>query len=147
MALRFRIVLAMAWALPCSLFGALCGAAVLALGGSCRRERRTLEFVRFEGVAPAGSGWQRLPFAAITLGHVVIAVSQAALQRLRSHEQVHVRQYERWGPLFFVAYPAASLVAALRGQCPYRHNRFEVEAHRQQDAGGPTQPLSSKLRK
>lgn len=134
---RVRAALAIAWALPCSLLGMAFGLLVLALGGTCRREARSLEFVRFAEAAPAGTLWQRLPFVAITLGHVVIAVNQPAMQRLRQHEQVHVRQYERWGVLFFVAYPLASLWAALRGQCPYRHNRFEVEAHRPQPADHP----------
>ncbi len=129
---RVRAALAIAWALPCSLLGVAFGLLVLALGGTCRREARSLEFVRFAGAAPASAWWQRLPFVAITLGHVVIAVNQAAMQRLRQHEQVHVRQYERWGVLFFVAYPLASLWAGLRGQCPYRHNHFEVQACRAQ---------------
>jgi hypothetical protein len=123
-------MLAIAWALPCSLLGGAFGLLVLALGGTCRREARSLEFVRFAGAAPASTPWQRLPFVAITLGHVVIAVNQSAMQRLRQHEQVHVRQYERWGVLFFLAYPLASLWAGLRGQCPYRRNHFEVEAYR-----------------
>ena len=41
----------------------------------------------------------RCGFSAMTLGHVVLATSQADLAVLRAHEQVHVGQYERWGPL------------------------------------------------
>ena len=37
------------------------------------------------------------------------AIRFAELDRLRRHEQAHVLQYERWGLLFFVAYPAESL--------------------------------------
>ena len=66
--------------------------------------------------------------AALTLGHVVLAVDQAALDRTRNHERVHVHQYERWGPLFLPAYLAASFVAWWRGHDPYRDNRFEREA-------------------
>ncbi len=68
--------------------------------------------------------------AALTLGHVVLAVDEAALDRTRSHERIHVRQYERWGPLFLPAYLLASLTASLRGRDPYRDNRFEREAFR-----------------
>ena len=50
------------------------------------------------------------------------------LIRLRLHEQAHVRQYEMWGPFFFLAYPASSLLQLLRGRSPYHHNHFEVQA-------------------
>src|SRR5919112_3987202 len=36
---------------------------------------------------------------AMTLGHVVIARTAELLESTRSHERVHVRQCERWGPL------------------------------------------------
>jgi hypothetical protein len=68
--------------------------------------------------------------AAMTLGHVVIGVDQRALDSTRRHERVHVRQYERWGPLFLPAYGIASLIAWLRGMDAYRENRFEREAYR-----------------
>jgi hypothetical protein len=42
---------------------------------------------------------------------------------------VHVRQYERWGPLFVPAYLLSSLVELLRGRRPYRDNWFEREAY------------------
>ncbi len=70
-----------------------------------------------------------MPFAAMTFGHVILGVSHEELARLRAHELVHVRQYERLGVLFFAAYPLASLVAWARGGCPYLGNRFEVEAY------------------
>jgi hypothetical protein len=47
---------------------------------------------------------------------------------VRAHEQAHVRQYERWGLFFFVAYPAASLWQLLRCRRPYLDNWFEVQA-------------------
>jgi hypothetical protein len=71
-----------------------------------------------------------LPFVAVTLGHVVIARSTADQRRLRAHESIHVAQYERWGPLFLVAYPAESMLQFLLGRRPYLDNRFEVQARR-----------------
>lgn len=65
---------------------------------------------------------------ALTLGHVVLGRTQAALDLTRDHERVHVRQYERWGPFFLPAYGLSSLVAWLRGRDPYLDNRFEREA-------------------
>jgi hypothetical protein len=66
--------------------------------------------------------------AAITFGHVVLAVDAVALERTRAHERIHVNQYERWGALFIPAYLAASLWAAVRGGDPYFDNPFERQA-------------------
>jgi hypothetical protein len=130
------------WALPCSLLGLLLGLPWLlqgrqaGRGGSLRRVDGVLELALHRGEVLAGCRAARLPFAAITLGHVVIGVSEAALARLRAHEQVHVRQYERWGPLFLLAYPLASAWAWLRGRRPYLDNPFEIEARRASEPGG-----------
>ena len=66
---------------------------------------------------------------ALTLGHVVLGQSRAALDVSREHERVHVRQYERWGPFFLPAYFAGSAIAAIRGGHFYRDNPFEREAY------------------
>src|SRR6476659_9895747 len=63
--------------------------------------------------------------SAMTLGHVVLGRDRGALERTRSHERVHVRQVECWGPLFLPAYVIASVVAMARGGDAYRANRFE----------------------
>jgi hypothetical protein len=68
--------------------------------------------------------------AAMTLGHVVIARDAECLKNSRAHERVHVRQYERWGPLFIPAYLAGSVWAVLRRRHPYFGNPFEIEAFR-----------------
>ena len=67
--------------------------------------------------------------SALTLGHVVLGRDRACLDVTRSHERVHVRQVERWGPLFLPAYGIASLAAWWRGGNAYRDNRFEREAY------------------
>jgi hypothetical protein len=72
----------------------------------------------------------RLPFAAITFGHVVLARTERALRETLAHEREHVRQYERWGLAFFVVYPASSLYQLLRCRHPYWCNHFEVQARR-----------------
>jgi hypothetical protein len=59
---------------------------------------------------------------------VILGVDRATLAAVRAHEQVHVRQYERWGVLFVPAYLASSAVQLLRGGRPYLDNRFEREA-------------------
>lgn len=79
------------------------------------------------------------PVAAITLGHIVIGVSEQAVHDTRAHERAHVRQCEWWGPLFLLAYPLASAWAWIRGGDPYRDNPFE-RAARRAEAIGFTRP-------
>jgi hypothetical protein len=67
-------------------------------------------------------------FEAITLGHVILGRNHGTLTRYRSHEHVHVQQYERWGLLFPVLYLLASFKALLTGKRFYWDNVFEVEA-------------------
>lgn len=121
------------WAAPVSLLGLLLAATLVLSRGAGRGKARWHSGVL--EVSGGFPGWllsRRLPFsgpaAAITLGHVVLAQSSAALARTRRHERVHVAQYERWGALFLLAYPLASLWAGLRGKDPYLDNVFEIEA-------------------
>jgi hypothetical protein len=65
----------------------------------------------------------------MTLGHSILGQSAAALDIARDHEHVHVRQCERWGPLFPFAYLGISLWLWLIGRDAYRDNPFEVEAY------------------
>lgn len=67
--------------------------------------------------------------SAMTLGHVVLGRDRQLLDLTRAHERVHVRQCERWGPLFIPAYLLASLLVLLRGGRPYEDNPFEREAY------------------
>lgn len=125
---RIALLLRMLWALPCSMVGALLGMAIVALGGSARRVDHTIE-VALAVEQPHTPAWARqLRFSAITLGHVIVGQSHEALAALRAHERVHVQQYELFGPLFFVAYPGASVWALIQGQCHYRGNHFEMQA-------------------
>ena len=66
---------------------------------------------------------------ALTFGHVVFGQTDAALDVTRTHERVHVCQYERWGIAFLPAYLGASAILYLRGKDGYRDNPFEVEAY------------------
>ncbi|MFT7724244.1 MAG: signal peptide prediction [Roseateles sp.] len=133
---RLGCGIGMAWALPCTLVGAALGLPMLLAGGGARRHGLAIEVCWHRGAAPAGSRAARLPFAAITLGQVILGVSAAELARLRLHEHVHVRQYLWFGPLFFLAYPLASLVAVLRGQGAHAGNAFETHAVRHSSPPG-----------
>jgi hypothetical protein len=123
---RLRRALRGAWAAPCTLVGLLAALPLVLLGAHAQRVGPTLEVAWRHG-----SLLRRSPFAAITLGHVIIGVNHAELARLRAHERVHVRQVEAWGALFLLAYPLASVAAWLRGESAYRDNRFEVAARRE----------------
>ena len=127
--MRMNRVLRYLWAAPYTLVGVVLGTAGVLAGGRWRVHRGVLEF--FGGrIGKALSGMPRsLGFSAMTLGHVILAVDRSALVQLRDHEEVHVRQYERWGPLFVPAYLLSSLLQLLRGRNPYRENHFERQAY------------------
>ncbi|MGH8630028.1 MAG: hypothetical protein ACREU7_04580 [Burkholderiales bacterium] len=114
------------WAAPCSAVGLALAAAVCLAGGSARVVEGVLEVALRARPQPS-----QLPFQAITFGHVVLGTDHEVLARARAHEQVHVRQYERWGLFFFLAYPASSFYQWCRGRHPYWHNGFEVQAREQ----------------
>jgi hypothetical protein len=120
---------AYAWAGPYTAIGLALGLIVVLFGGSGHARQGALEF----GGGKLGRRLARLhgPFAfsAITIGHVVLGLDHRILAAVRAHEQVHVRQYERWGPLFVPAYLLSSLVQLVLGRRPYRDNRFEREAY------------------
>jgi len=69
-----------------------------------------------------------LRFVAITFGHVVLGLSHRVLGEHRVHEHAHVRQYERWGVLFFPLYLGSCGAQLIRGRHPYWHNAFERQA-------------------
>jgi hypothetical protein len=114
------------WVAPCTLLGAVAVLPALLAGGA--RARFVQGVIEVSG-PPQETWWTRhLPFEAITLGHLVLARTPQAMDRLRAHERVHVRQAERWGPMFFVAYLAFGAWQALRGRSAYWDHPFEVQA-------------------
>jgi hypothetical protein len=123
------IVVRYLWALPATLVGLLFAALAVCAGATARRVEGVLEVAG----GLLGRIVARFPlsmrFAAIVFGHVIIGTDHALLARVRGHEHVHVRQYERWGVLFFPLYAGSSLVQLLRGRDPYRDNYFEREAY------------------
>ena len=132
--MRLTSLPALLWAAPCSAVGLALAAPLLLLGGRARPRAGTLEVSWRHDAAACGRLARRLPFEAITLGHVILGVTAQALERSRAHERVHVRQYERWGLLFFPAYAASSLWQWLRGRRPYWDNAFEIEARKKAPA-------------
>jgi hypothetical protein len=122
-------ILAILWALPYTLLGLVVGLIGVCTGGRARVRGRVIEF--YGGAVK----WfvTRLPGGqftlAITFGHTILGQTDAALDISREHEMVHVRQYERWGPLMGPAYLTCVLVLWLAGRRPYRENPFEREAH------------------
>ena len=132
--------LAYLWAGPATLIGLVILVLASMSGGRARRVQGVLEvhgglvhwlLTRLVPIAGGAS--------AITLGHVVVGRDADCLERCRAHEQVHVRQYERWGPLMIPAYFASSLVAWLRGRHYYLDNAFE-RAARGAASSGPLNP-------
>ena len=126
MARTRRTLLDYLWASPGTVIGVALGLVALLGGARWSRQLGVLEVALGTGVGRR----HVVPIVAITFGHVVLGRSAADLERLRAHEHAHVAQYERWGPLFLLAYPLASLLALLRTGRPYRDNCFEIEARR-----------------
>lgn len=118
------------WASPYTLLGVAVGLLGLASGGGFQLRRGAVEFhgglVRWLLKRVPGIGGA----AAMTLGHAILGQTRDALDITRDHEHVHVRQFERWGPLMGPAYVGCSVWLWLTG-CPrpYRDNPFEVEAY------------------
>jgi hypothetical protein len=117
------------WASPYSLLGLCFGGLALLLGARVRVAEGSVEI----GGGLLGALLRRLPprisFSAITFGHVILGTDLATLAQLREHEQVHVYQYECWGPLYVPAYLLSSLFELLRGGNPYLDNYFERQAY------------------
>ncbi len=122
------------WVLPVSCIGLmlipfviLSGGTVSATAGVIEAEGGMLRFLL--------SFRRRSNIDALTIGHVIIGDDRESLVRCRSHEHVHVRQYECWGLFFPLLYLLSSAAALVRGMDPYLDNRFEREAFRASDAG------------
>ena len=133
-ALRLLVYL---WTLPTTSVGLLFLLPTLLTGGAARWVDGALEihggfaafFLRHFTLLRGGA-------SAMTLGHVVLGRTVDLLEFTRRHERVHVRQAERWGPLFLPAYVIASAIVLLRGGRPYEDNPFEREAYAH-DLGEP----------
>lgn len=119
-----RRFLLYAWVAPTSLLG-LAFLPFARLGGGYQLVDGVLEI--HGGLA--GSFLHAVGAWAMTLGHVVLGADQLALDLTRSHERIHVRQAERWGPLFVPAYLLAGACVWMRGGSAYRSNPFEREAY------------------
>jgi hypothetical protein len=116
------------WALPNTMLGLSFIPLTLVSGGRVRVERGAIEvyggFTRF-----FLSRCLLIGAAAMCLGHVILGRDRDCLDRSRNHEHVHVRQYERWGPLMLPVYFLFSFLAWRRGEHFYLGNRFEREAY------------------
>ncbi len=120
-------LLKIVWAGPWSLLGLCIGLGTCVTGGKGQRIGNVVEF--HGGLAKWLLQMTPVDAIAITIGHVVLGRTEAALDISRTHERVHVRQYERWGMFFVPAYFLLSGYVWLQGKEAYRDNPFEVEAY------------------
>lgn len=117
------------WASPNTMLGLVGGLLMLIGGGRARVAEGAIEF---GGGAIGRMLVDRQPpvrFRAMTLGHVILGANTDDLDAARPHEQVHVRQYERWGPFFLPAYLISGAWQLLCGRRCYRDNYFERQAY------------------
>lgn len=121
------------WAFPNTFLGILFGLVMIVLGGKVRIVAGAIEF---HG-GRMGNFFATRPhpfcFSAITFGHVILGTCHTELCALRTHEHVHVRQYERWGIFFLPAYALSSLWEVCHGRNGYRNNYFERQAYAEVD--------------
>jgi hypothetical protein len=119
------------WAFPTTMLGLILALATILSGGGARIVDGVLEIYggasefylrRIVGLVMRGGA------SAMTLGHVVLGRDIDLLEVTRAHERVHVRQCERWGPLFVPVYLLSSLTVWLKGGRPYEDNFLEREA-------------------
>ena len=121
-------ILAILWASRYTLLGLFLGFIGICTGGHARIRGRVIEFYG------GGVKWLLQQFffgegaMAFTLGHTILGQTDAALESSHHHEMVHVRQFERWGPLMGPAYLGCPLVLWLMHRSPYRENPFERDA-------------------
>jgi len=126
--MKFTTTIRYIWAFPNTAIGLLLVLPSLVSSGRVRNVHGVLE------ITGRAAAWvlQRISFSgavtALTLGHVVLCADGETLAWWRSHELIHVRQYERWGPFYIPAYLFSSLIARLKGKDSYLDNRFEAEA-------------------
>ena len=133
MAIVLRI-LGMIWASPNTLLGIFIGFLGLLSGGRAQIRRGCLEF--YGGLTTFFLKKTPVQAIAMTLGHTILGQSPEFLDSARDHEQVHVRQYERWGPFFLPAYFSCWFVLWVQGKDAYRLIPFEVEAYAKTEIGG-----------
>ena len=124
-----RTLLSYAWASPNSFIGLVIGGAMILLGARAGRIAGVLEVAGGLVGTLLGPSRIALPWRAMTLGHVILGIDEAALEQSRAHEHVHVRQYEQWGPFFLPAYVVSSLWQLACGRRCYRDNWFERQAY------------------
>lgn len=115
------------WTSPNTLIGLTLGVVGVVSGGQAQIRRGTVEF--HGGLLRWILAKTPIKAVAMTLGHTIIGQDANCLDAARNHEQVHVRQYERWGPFFIPAYLLSSLYLWVLKKDPYRDNPFEVEAY------------------
>jgi hypothetical protein len=130
-----RQLAAYVWAGPNTVVGLGLGLLMGLLGARARAVRGVLEFSGGALGAAIAKPALRIPFRAITFGHVILGADAAMLDLARDHEHVHVRQYEAWGPFFLPAYVASSLWQLACGRRCYRDNWFERQAYGEGRAG------------
>jgi hypothetical protein len=116
------------WAAPATLIGIALAVAAGVVGARVRFVDGSIEVAggrigRTISLLP-----RRWRFVAITFGHVIIGIDHRTLAVVRRHEHAHVRQYERFGILFFPLYIGSSLFQLLLRRDPYHDNFFEREA-------------------
>ncbi len=123
-------ILCYLWALPATSLGLLVGLGGLVTGSKFQVRKGVLEIwggfadtILDMGIPGIGE------MPAMTLGHVIIARDKRLLRRWRTHERVHVEQFERLGPFLIPTLFGWAIWLSLTGRDPYYDNPIELEAY------------------
>lgn len=128
--------LGMVWTLPNTLVGLVLG--LLSFAWPWWHKCGALVFESDRGFRKLHS---KRGYVAITFGHVIIT-EPTPDERLMRHEFAHVRQYEKWGPFYMLAYGFFWLKLSLEGKDGYRDNPFEKEAREAEDNPSVSAPTA-----
>lgn len=126
--MKIRAALLVWWWGP----GWILGVIVMGVVGLIEGERSSTMRADFGRITtcwgPLGAFFARRGWAGVTIGHDVLIWGQTMRATLIEHEARHVRQWDRWGWLFPIAY------LACLARYGYRANPFEVAARGERHA-------------
>jgi hypothetical protein len=113
------------WAFPMTAFGLFLALGAVLSGGSTRCRDGVVEVTG--GMVGFLLRGNRLWWggAAMSLGHVILARDAGCMERSRSHEMCHVRQFERWGLLLLPVYWFVAAWLWYKGCHPYLDHPLE----------------------
>jgi len=115
------------WNSPNTLVGVL---TMSLMGGTKKFKRRKDGHYESEVGTVFDTLMRKNHLAAITLGERVLYVAGAYNKERALHEEAHIEQGRKFGPLFFPAYGLKSIISKVKYKNWYKDNNFEKQARK-----------------